>query len=145
MKLIAINDGFLNADRIITVTEPRGKDEPYIIEYETGDGPQLIHTRHFNTDVVADVIPASPGFYVIGCFDDFTVWKTPVVAWRVDDMNATPVIPDSLPRDYAILDPDGQVIEPHNAAYDNLDAYKKAKRKEAEEKRLATAGTGTSH
>jgi hypothetical protein len=64
------------------------------------------------------VIPALPGFYAIdllplsdGGFDPEHVFKTPVVAWSVEDDRAVPIIPGlPLAERWAVLTPNGIVL-----------------------------------
>ena len=81
---------------------------------------------------MATIIPALPGYFVIDCCDDFStddfeVFKSPVIAWRIDDSDLEHIYPDAicldpLMRELAILRPDG-CVDGGGDVWPNLEAW----------------------
>jgi len=91
------------------------------------------------------VVAAQPNFFVVSLVhgpgsNDVNPSLTPIVAWRIiqtgDETVAIPVTVESLVPPWAIRGPDGRVIDPDNAEYDNVDAWLAEKRREQQKKKI---------
>jgi hypothetical protein len=100
-------------------------------------GHTLLGTTESHLDLdeaLSPVVPAAAGAVatvVHICFlderpteGDFWIDRQPIVAWRLTDTYAVPVIPDGSSGTILIEQPDGQLQELAGATYDNLDDAK---------------------
>lgn len=103
-RFVRTSIGLLNSDHILKIADGDAhcsEELGYVVAKVLED---------FEVDSV--VVPCAAQYYVIGVYeDDASVWRQPIVAWRVtDDDIALPVTCDIIiGKDKAILNPDGTV------------------------------------
>jgi hypothetical protein len=104
------------------------------------------------------VVPAQPGFFVLYPLVDESgppsSYRYPVIAWFVDvtsaHYTALPITTDGRPHgdDWAILQPDGQVVVPGDLSYDSLDTWiadKASERPNGQSRTLGETSPGSEH
>jgi len=133
MQFIDTDEGFIPLSRVTRI-QPGSKDRQGVIWYDDasdieaktfGDVPRDFEIMY------ADSVPAAPGFHVVGFIDGTDeVVTAPVLAWQILDGTAYAVTPDATDTDAGILCPDGRVIEPYIATYDDIEAYRAERRKQ---------------
>jgi hypothetical protein len=139
----------INADRIESIT-PVKKNESWGSRAILKDGKDV--TLQGDLDeirrLLLPVVAASPGFTLLRFFGpvgvrepdgqrlpdagegDPYIEKMPIVAWRIDESHAVPVTPNDSDDDRisnligaGVLLPDGQVVMPFDARFDNEEAW----------------------
>jgi hypothetical protein len=150
-KFISTTEGFLNANHITRVwelPEPRkehGRLVGFAIEYvDPSDPPGVLniaYTWRRSIDLLTgEIVPAAPGYSVVMIDDEdntvFTVGA--VIAWNIDELMPSPITDAGhIEQDYAILEPNGEVVRPFVCRYPNLEVYREAIVKEREAEKVA--------
>lgn len=97
--------------------------------------------------MTAPVVPARPEYYVVGVYGsdgEYSIYRVPIVAWRIMPDYAEPVCYDVIDEDaVAILDPDGKVTLSGTQTFESISLYRLARIAEIEAKlkRAPTAAT----
>ena len=99
------------------------------------------------------IIPALPGYFVLDFCEDFDstiidieVFKSPVIAWRIDTSDKDYIYPhpitlDPLMRELAILRPDG-CVEGAGDVWPNLEAWADERRSRLKERHTRATQKG---
>lgn len=144
---------YYNKDHIRSI-ERRGGKGPLVLVLNFTDGTSETIREGIQDGFDLDclnmpvVVPAAPGWRVIiGCEDEDVFYFEPrrvetVIAFAIGyDRMVTPLTVDSGDLDqmglWALIAPDGQVIEPWNRNWDSLEAFLTDKREEWEKKKAA--------
>lgn len=120
--LLETNDGYIPSSRVL-LYRPKTKGRSALVYYRE-NGKEVASACDMDEVRVMyafmPVVPATPGFFKLTLTDDgqdgYGTFKQPIVAWRIDDDNAIPVVLESEidKSEYGyILCPDGQVMWPY--------------------------------
>jgi hypothetical protein len=135
--LMTTADGLVNVDQIVHI-EPA--DKPGLSRALLLDGSR-VHIVGALDEIrerqLLPIIPASPGYTKLTYYDQYNedgspgVERMPVVAWQIDESYALPVTPDdpTIPANCigsGVLMPDGQVVQPYEATYQDEAAWRAA-------------------
>jgi hypothetical protein len=147
-RFLRTSRGLINADRIEQITGAAGDPTRGRTRATLSDGEILLLDDRFDEieKALLPVVAAAPGYkalfyYATGCDDDEPwVKRVPVVAWRIDKDVALPVTPDndsiaSNCTGWAVLMPDGRVVEPYMQTFPDEEAWRAEMAKDAEAQR----------
>jgi len=157
---IDTDKGALNTDHVLRIIERiKSKDTklPYAARVETvliyrdvdGEYRSAIATDSMlDPEQLAMPIPAQSGYFVVSVYleEPHEVYRIPIIAWRAEPgrPSARPVCVEEPYGDWAILCPDGQVLEAGCCIYTNLEQYRQARIEGLHARKAATPAQVTS-
>jgi hypothetical protein len=136
MGFISTNKGYLAPSTIrswrFTKKEPGRNSD---VEIKTHDG-ETYNAFSDELDVFSPVITAEPGWFILEYHEPKgeeteSIWRTPIVAWRVHANYAAPISIDSflaLKLHHVILAPNGCVYGQEGEEYDSELAWMECRR-----------------
>lgn len=139
MNFIRTVEGPEIAEDAIESVSPR-RDGNYVLRLKNGSS--YTGFRHsLDKAIRSDIITAQPGFFVIEIPDDDWIeneeaifFKQPVVGWYAVYGEAMPLCLEEPLGSWAVLCPDGSVIEPHNGRWDGIEEFKRVSREQAKKR-----------
>jgi hypothetical protein len=145
---------YINPSHVKTIKEGSRKQEDGSYEYtlivEMSDGEMIRQTHHRSLldetgNELLPIIPASPGYFALEFYaiDDsdsveFEYESIPIIAWRIDDEMASPIVIDDRRYD-AIQSPDGRVFMPFDESFKSATDWFESKKAEWIKRREAAA------
>ena len=153
MFVETINGNFINLAHIVRAEEymhqskDTGLRQP-CYRLIDANGEPIGSTLTYPKDAAAPVVPALPGFNVLA----YRYWESgdcvdasPVLAWRILDLHSVPILIEDSPgehdsnSEWVIERPDGRVIRPYDAEFEDRAAWLQHERAVVAGKRAAAA------
>jgi hypothetical protein len=141
-RFISTESGEINLDHVVRVNSLYPKGENSYAEIWYTEGSAILHTRareHIDLDeYTAPVVPASPGFFVVGLYTDapYEVYSRPVIAWQIQPDYAKPITGgDDQTKScnpWGILCPSGEVDVPLERVYPSVAEFQRGESQKLE-------------